>query len=311
MQSAELSFPLLFHFWNIKEGKAFPVGSIALLEKSTKKYTRTFRINEWLLLILRCLLIILLAMLLAKPVRQQKFSNKKGWVLIDKQNTNIVYNHFKTMVDSLLDAGYELHSFDKDFEATNLKDALTSEDTLNNNASYWQLIKQVDSKLPASFPVYIFTSKALKNFSGEKPTINVAVKWFAYSIDTAIKQIVKAWRTNDNNIGVILANSASTGNMFEYENLSANQQSNSEYKITSNNNRLFISYNNQPPVAVDTSKIYISIYADKSKQDANYIKASFDAIAQFTKQNIQTTVTSITTSSIFHEKTIGCFGYKR
>ena len=44
------------------------------------------------------------------------------------------------------------------------------------------------------------------------------------------------------------------------------------------------------PVVVDTAVMHISIYAGKNKQDANYIKASLDAIKTFTKRRIETTI---------------------
>jgi len=281
--------PIAIHFWNIKEGKALPVGSIALLEKSTKKYTSTLRITEWLLLILRCLLIIVLAMLLAKPVKQQKLSDK-GWILIDKQNTNTVYNHFKSIVDSLLDKGFELHNFDEGFKRTNLKDALASEDTISNQAQYWSLIKKADSQLPASFPVYVFTSNHLKNFTGEKPQVTAVIRWFTYSTDTTVKHVAKAWLTDENNIRVMLANSTPSGNMFDYDDVLLQQHQNSDYTISSNGGQLSVSYNNQAPVDVDSTVMHISIYAGKNKQDANYIKAAIDAIKTFTKRRIETTI---------------------
>jgi len=282
--------PIAIHFWNIKEGKAFPVGSIALLEKSTKKYTRTLRIAEWLLLILRCLLIIFLALLLAKPVKKQDFTHHKGWILLDDQDTKSVYNNFKPVIDSLLKAGYDLHLFDEGFKAINLEDALASEDTSTNEPAYWPLIKKADSKLPASFPVYVFTANHLKKFKGERPQVNANIKWFTYSPGTTTKQIAKAWRINENNIRVMLANSAATGNMFMYEDLPLNQQENNEYKIGARKGQLTVAYNNQTPVVADTSVMHISIYAGKYKQDAAYIKASLDAIETFTRQSIQTTV---------------------
>ncbi|WP_177191766.1 BatA domain-containing protein [Parafilimonas terrae] len=281
--------PIAIHFWNIKEGKAFPVGSIALLEKSTKKYTRTLRINEWLLLILRCLLIILLAMLLAKPVKQQNFNNRRGWILIDNQNTGDVYNYFKAAIDSLLNKGFELHQFDEGFERTSLKDALSSKDTVAREMSYWKLIKKAGNKLPASFPVYVFTSNRLTNFKGERPQVSIDVKWFGYTPDTVTTQLVKAWRVSNGNIRAMLANSSMAGNMFSYEDVLSDKIGN-EYKVSSNNGQSLITYNNQPPVVVDTATLHISIYADKYKQDASYIKASLDAIKEFTKQNIQATI---------------------
>ncbi len=279
--------PIAIHFWNIKEGRAFPVGSIALLEKSKKKYTRTLRINEWLLLALRCLLIILLAVLLAKPVKQQSFNNSRGWILIDKQNAGDVYNHFKTTIDSLLNKGFELHQFDESFERTSLKNALNSKDTTAREISYWKLIKEADNKLPASFPVYVFTSNRLKDFKGERPQVNINVKWFAYAADAATKQLVKAWLGNDGDIHVMLNNSSASGNVFSYEDVPPGKIEGGEYLISSNNGQSLIAYNHQPLVVVDTAALHISIYPGEYKQDANYIKAALDAIKGFTKQNIE------------------------
>lgn len=288
--SGGIIIPIAIHFWNIKEGRAFPVGSITLLEKSTKKYTRTLRINEWLLLVLRCLLIILLAMLLAKPVKQQSFNNRQGWILIDKQNTGDVYNHFKTTIDSLLNKGFELHQFDDDFERTSLRDALNSKDTAARDIFYWKLIKKADNMLPASFPVYAFTSNRLKDFKGERPQVNINVKWFAYTADTATKQLVKAWLGNDRDIHVMLSNSSASGNIFSYNDVPPDKIENDEYFVSSKNGQSLIAYNNQPPVVVDTAALYISIYPGEYKQDANYIKAALDAIKGFTKQNIEITI---------------------
>ncbi|MFT4153933.1 BatA domain-containing protein [Parafilimonas sp.] len=284
--------PVAIHFWNIKEGKALPVGSIVLLEKSTKKYTKTLRIHEWLLLALRCLLIVFSAMLLAKPVRQQKFNDKQGWILMDRQSPHIVYDHFKPVIDSLIHKGYEIHRFNDGFEKINLEDALSAEDTGHATIQYWPLIKKADNQLPASFPVYVFTTNRLKNFNGERPQVNAGVKWLAYTPDTSAKQLAKAWKTDDSHIRVMLVNSAASGNMFSYDDVPANQGVSGDYTIASANGRLSIACKKQPPVMVDTAVLYVSIYAGENALDAGYIKASLDAIAQFTKQRIQTTVCS-------------------
>src|SRR5262245_28880095 len=129
---AGIIIPVAIHFWNTREGKAFPIGSIMLLEKSIKQYTRTLRITEWLLLLLRCIIIILLSMLLAKPVWKQSFTRQNGWILLDKQNIKAVYNHFKPTVDSLLSQGCTFHYFEEGFQQATLKEALESGDTSEN-----------------------------------------------------------------------------------------------------------------------------------------------------------------------------------
>lgn len=288
--------PVAIHFWNISEGKALPVGSIALLEKSTKKYVRTLRISEWLLLVLRCLLIILIAMLLAKPVQQQKLDNRKGWLLLGKQQTNIVYAHFKNIIDSLLNAGFELHRFDESLEQTNIEDILASEDTSNNPIQYWPLLKKADSRLPPSFPVYVFTSNHLKSFKGDRPQVSTGIQWFAYSPDTVTKQMVSAWLTDENSIRVMLANCTTAGNMFDYDDLPLLPQQKNDYSISKNNGRWSVVYKNQPPVIVDTTVMQIGMYAGNNKTDANYIRTALEAIHTFTKRRLAIATFSDTSS---------------
>ena len=56
---------------------------------------------------------------------------------------------------------------------------------------------------------------------------------------------------------------------------------------------------------VDTGVIKISIYADKNKRDADYLKASLEAIHAFTKRKIEINVVPATSS--FPQKTVWLF----
>ena len=59
--------PLIVHLWNVKKGKTLKIGSIILLGESAKQSSKSFQIKDWLLFLLRSLLIIIIAFLLAEP----------------------------------------------------------------------------------------------------------------------------------------------------------------------------------------------------------------------------------------------------
>lgn len=108
---AGLIIPLLIHLWNVKQGKTVKIGSIALLGESSRASSKSFRINDWLLLVLRCLLLALLAFLLAQPYLKKNISgnSKNGWILADKATFPQVFKTHKKTIDSLLKKGYEIH----------------------------------------------------------------------------------------------------------------------------------------------------------------------------------------------------------
>ena len=87
------------------------VGSIAFLQNSSKQYAKSFKINDWPLLLLRCLLIVLGSFLLAGPLWKKSTIKEKGWLLIDKQGFNKGYNTYKPLIDSLMKDGFTFHYF--------------------------------------------------------------------------------------------------------------------------------------------------------------------------------------------------------
>ena len=161
---AGIIIPILIHLWHIKKGKTLKVGSIIFLQERSKQQSTSLKISDWLLLILRCLLIILLVILMAEPQLQQtsKTEKQKGWLLINTTNFSETYQHFKPTIDSLLQKNYELHSFNAGFNIVALKDSLVLQLTTSKaSISYWQLTKQLDEKLTGNNPIYLFTNPIL------------------------------------------------------------------------------------------------------------------------------------------------------
>ena len=62
-----VAVPIALHFWHQQQAKPMPWAMLRWLETPNQPPKRGFRFDNWLLLLLRCLLLIVLALLLARP----------------------------------------------------------------------------------------------------------------------------------------------------------------------------------------------------------------------------------------------------
>lgn len=246
---AGLIIPVIVHLWNIKRGKTLKIGSISLLGESAKASSKSWHIKDWPLFILRCLLLVLIAVLLAQPYLKKENGSKKqaGWILVEKGQLKEVYHTQKQTIDSLLNLGFELHGFNLSFPFVGLKDTVASVE--QQQLSYTSLFKQLNSQLPAHFPVYLFADQQLQHFDGALPSIAFDLKWKTpVSTDT-----LKRWTSQ-------LAGK--------------NYQAQSSPSLTS-----------YTAIADGTPLIEVLVY-DPNGTDRKYVEAALNAIADFTKRKI-------------------------
>lgn len=285
---AALSIPVIIHLWNIKPGKTLKVGSITLMTAAAQKSSRSFKLNDVLLFLMRCLLLALLAFLLAMPVWQQYLSaaKTKGWLLIPKESIKEGHNKFKPTIDSLTKAGYEFHYFNKGFTKADLKQVLTDSaaQTKAEPANYWSLIAQLNNQLPAAMPVYLFTSNQARHFAGNRPSIASNIHWQTYTpADSVNTWIESAWFTNTNAIKVVEGNSKPSGTYFTNYNIQSGGGANAAFTVNINNGKPEISLKNggQRAIPIDTNSLRIAIFTDKHSTDATYLKAALEAVSNF------------------------------
>ena len=253
---AGLVIPLIIHLWNVKQGKTLKIGSISLLGEAAPLSSRSYRIADWLLLLLRLLLIILLAFLLAEPYRRSaaEKGDQRGWLLMEKNTFPLVYRTQKKSIDSLLKAGYELRKFEVGFSKINLNDTLTK-DSLNNTEtiSYLSLLRQLNERLPAGFPVTLYADQQLTKLTGALPEVDFNLQW---------KEIKKA---------DTVRNWIAVSALKTYE-------AKSSPSLTSYR-------------SLDTAKaaplISVLLFKGANTEDGNYVMAALTAIADFTKRRIE------------------------
>lgn len=176
---ASLAIPVIIHLWRIKQGKTLKIGSISLLGQSAATHSRSLRLNDWLLFLLRCILLMLIAFLMAKPYLKGKaIANSPGWILLNPSALKTVYHHQRSTIDSLLNKGYEIHEFAQGFKSLHLKDTTNQIAIADTPAlSSVSLLKQVNHLLPNRYPVWLFTTKDMLPKDEILPTLHLQLHW--------------------------------------------------------------------------------------------------------------------------------------
>lgn len=248
---AGLLIPVIIHLWSVKQGKTLKIGSIALLGESASATSKSLKLTDVLLFILRCLLIILIAFILAQPFLITKVDQQKssGWILVSPNQLHQAYKTDQKTIDSLLNLGYELHEFDLGFKKMDLVDTAIT-DSVNSQLSHSSLLKALQYKIPASYTAYVYADDRLTNFSGEMPKIAYQLIW--KSILTT--DSTKFWSTNY------------LGKTFEAK------------STTNATTYTAVTESNLPSLSV--------VIYEPNGNDGKYVKAALNAIADFSKRNI-------------------------
>ncbi|QEC79987.1 BatA domain-containing protein [Mucilaginibacter ginsenosidivorax] len=290
---AAISIPVVIHLWNIRPGKTLKVGSIALITAAAQKSSRSFKLNDVLLFILRCLFLLTLAFLLAAPFwqRSQATAQVKGLVLIPKANLKETYENLKFTVDSLSKAGYEFHFFDENFTKFELNKVLN--DSLLKDKyevkNYWNLVAKLNEKLPPTLPVYLLTPNQARYFNGSKPSVSLNLHWQTYTpADSVSTWVENAWFTSNNSIKVIEGNSRPSGTYFTSYVIQSEGDPKSPFMVNVNHGGLVISLKTAPEKStpIDTGTLRVAIYSDKYSVDEKYLGAALQTIIDFTQRKV-------------------------
>lgn len=288
---------MLIHLWNVRQGKILKVGSIALLQESDRQQARSIKLKDLLLLLLRCLLIILLAMLLAKPQYQKQLTIKdeKGWIVVPRTELEAAYKNYKPLIDSLIKAGYQFHYFEKGFAKEQLAQALQSTNEITDKFStpYWQTLNALDKELPAELPVYLFTGNELKSFTGHRPSISMNLVWKTFAVEDSVSVFLSnAYLSSIGTVKVAIAGSKPLATVQSFTDISL-QQPPPNFTVRQEE-RMLISYKdslaNKSQVEVDTAALNVVIFTDQFANDANYVRAAINAIRVVGKYRINLSV---------------------
>lgn len=293
--------PLLLHLWNVRQGKVLKVGSIELIQQNARQASLSRRLTDIPLLLLRCLLLLLVALLLAQPVWQQRGArHKKGWILLAHPYGEQTYLHFKPAIDSLLQQGYQLRHFDDGFFAMD-----TSRFFINRwqyegeqHVDYWALMPQLAEAAPPGTPVYIYTVNELRHFTGTRPVLPENVQWFTFTPAGKPRQyITHAWllpgddrraaRGADTSIRIVLAHSAPAALTYTYHTIPCTEGVHDSFEVRRHEGKWEVKRGPDSRATADTAVCRIALYTGDNPQDAKYIQAAIAAMQTTLPQPIQ------------------------
>ena len=258
-----LAVPVAIHLWSKDEGRTIKVGSITNLRESENAQTRTLQLNEWLLLLLRLLVIALLVVILAEPFAKTKTKNQDLVYLVEPELLEI--DTFKTSMDSLAEIK-AVRLLQEDFPEYNPADSVKTAAT-----NYWQLAQDFEKLKADSLVVYSQT--LLSGFKGKRPEITENVNWVTIDSAQTTAGVVALTQLQDS-IEVLEVKSTKEQLRFK--------KSFSEPAVVQNlDTDLEIQ-------AVDTLQVY-AFAEDNLQTDLKFLKTGFEALSAYLKRPIAIT----------------------
>jgi hypothetical protein len=183
---AALSIPIAIHLLSRKEGKVISVGSLRHLKDANTQQFKSLRLNEILLLMLRCLLFGLVVLFMSGLQMTQ--NNKQKWVLLEERLKDD--SKALSILDSLMKRGYELHY---------VTSQLAVEGKILASSSYWALVEQL-GKIGITEVVIISSSRA-EDFKGIRIEQPLSMKWISLPIPDQ-PYLIAASKTGKNDISI-------------------------------------------------------------------------------------------------------------
>lgn len=168
--SLAISIPIVIHFWHQKKGKVIAWAATQWLSEKNLQQSRGIRLDNILLLIIRCLLLLILVFILSKPlIKWAKSSTEKAKIHLIQPNQLVVEN-YKFEIEEALKKGEKCYwlaskpvQFDdmndipsqalKSIAATSMQIALNeiSNEINNQTLELYFVNQQSMAKLPAIF----------------------------------------------------------------------------------------------------------------------------------------------------------------
>lgn len=163
-----LLIPIGIHLLSRKQGKIIRFGSLRHLEESQTKQSINVRLNEILLLMLRCGLILLIVILLCGLSLDLFQSQKSEWIVLEdglEQDPSV-----ESLIDSLKKQGFEVKSMKKGFPDISVQQA-------EPFVSYWEMVE----KLPIQSlnKVIVVSYSLASKFRGKRISLPENVTWIS------------------------------------------------------------------------------------------------------------------------------------
>jgi hypothetical protein len=199
---AALGIPLAIHLLSRKEGRVVKVGSIRHIEASTTSRFKSLRLNELLLLLLRCMMVIWLALFLSGATCTSTTPGRKdGWLLTEPgmdRNQNI-----RPFIDSLTSDGFEWRTLTTGFPQYDASDSATT-------AEYWDLASELEI---IDRDIVVISYNLMNRFTQKRMALPPNIRWIAVDLPSR-NFIAMATSQNGDSLAVRVGHSDGDGTSY-------------------------------------------------------------------------------------------------
>jgi hypothetical protein len=195
--------PVLIHIINPSRGRIVLIGRIAFVKQSQKLKVSELKLTQWLLLLLRLSLLILLSLLLAGLYKENKpiaFDNSHVYLSSDWL-TNASQAELKTLIK--VHAADDLFLLDERFrkisssnrhslaQLTSLKDELSV--SKRSKIINGGLINELDNKNHQPETTFLYVTNKLINYSAERARFSKSYQWRVknISVEANVEPIIE------------------------------------------------------------------------------------------------------------------------
>ncbi|TDB60807.1 BatA domain-containing protein [Arundinibacter roseus] len=193
--AAAVAIPIAIHLWHQKKGQLMPWAATRWLLEKNQTPQRGLRLEKWLLLLLRCLLVLLLAMILAEPFLKKNDSSATLPTVHLVQPDEFILENYRFELTKAQQDGDELRWLTP--EASTINDALTPDNPSRDVPSsvlIQGLLNQLADKA-AIVHVYVRNERN----KAQLPVLQAAVPVFIHAPVDTLHRVVRNFRLVKNN----------------------------------------------------------------------------------------------------------------
>ena len=166
---AGLSIPIGIHLLSRKEGQIIRIGSLRHLQETNTQQFKGIRLNEIVLLMLRCAIIILVVLLMSGLSFERMNESESKWVLIEKGLEKI--REVQTQVDSFQTSGYDVRWLAEGFPP--YADSASAKSPI----LYWKLAEQLQAEKVSD--IIVLSKNNVRSFKGKRSQLGENVRWIS------------------------------------------------------------------------------------------------------------------------------------
>ena len=269
-----LAIPITIHLWSRKRVRTIKVGSTQFIAETVSKQSSSIQLNEWWLLLLRCLIISTLVLILAEPQSSQIPERQEIAYVFEPSLVATVDNRSRFKNIPFENRRLLMPSFPK----WDIDDEIVAPVKAPN---YWQLAQQLEEIQADS--IVVFTHAFAKALQGKRPELKANIHWVPVDTQQPTSTLFSASKQGDS-IAITTVKSDAHTLAFEkmqeaVKEFSFNSAQDS-ITVTTEKGVQMLSLDKQETLRVDV------VYDEQLADQRVFVEAALRAIGQYTKKEI-------------------------